>query len=65
MFQIAQMGCACGEGSGACAKNCYSWMEKGRPFLGAESAFSFLAFCFPHGEDRALASWDKCMLKSD
>lgn len=52
MFEIAQLGCARGEGSGACPENCYSWMEKGRPFRRVESAFSFLTFSFPHGEDR-------------
>lgn len=52
MFEIAQLGCARGEGSGACTENRYSWTEKGRPFLRAESTFSFLAFSLPHGEDR-------------
>lgn len=50
-FEIAQLGCACGRGSGACTENYYSWMENERPFLGAQRDFSFLTFTLPH-EDR-------------
>lgn len=49
MFEIAQLGCACGEGSGACAEN-----PTAGPFLGAEGASSFLPFPLPPGEDREL-----------
>lgn len=49
MFEIAQLGCACGEGSGACAEN-----PTAGPFLGAEGASSFLPFPLPRGEDREL-----------
>lgn len=47
MFQITQLGCACGEGSGACAENPTAGL-----FLRTESASSFLTF--PPGEDRKL-----------
>lgn len=48
MFETAQLGCACGEGSGACAEN-----PTAGPFLGTECP-QLPAFPLPPGEDRKL-----------
>lgn len=53
-FEIAQLGCVCGEGSGACMENWYGWMDS--------DALVFLFFV-----KRAVSSclWDEDKLRSE
>lgn len=53
-FEIAQLGCTCGKGSGACMENWHGWMDSAP-----------LVFLFFMEKAESSCSWDEDMLRSE